>query len=725
MFRRRNIILLFLIFSHIFCEKKDEDDLNTEELVQIYTEADEPIVEIVKGADVIKIVPAPDLSKEEPRFKVETPDKDVQDDSKIRRKINSLDTELVKMFYKSLEDKYPQYTTNKEYQNILPKFIDSQHEEKKTDESDEPNQNKEAEDIYKKAIEMFREVRPRKIEGLQALLKANELGHKKAKALIAWEYLFGTELPQNITYAKETFEELAAIGVSEAHMGLGFLYSTGIGVNASQPRALVHYTFAALSQNPWAQMVLGYRHWSGVTLSSDCESALNYYRLVANKVASEVSLSGGPVVQRIRLLEETENPSYSTGIMDKDLLDYYQMLADKGDVQAQVGLGQLHYQGGRGVELDSQKALHYFMNAADAGNPVAVAFLGKMYLEGNEYVKQDNKTAFEYFKKAADLGNPVGQSGLGLMYLYGRGVPKDYEKALNFFTLAADQGWVDGQLHLGIMYFGGLGVKRDYKLANKYFTLASQAGHVLAFYNLAQMHATGTGVMRSCPTAAELYKNVAERGRWSSHLMDAHYNYKRGRVNQAFIKYALLAEMGYEVAQSNAAFLLDRGEVTMWPEEFDQQVRALMYWSRAAGQGYSAAQVKLGDYYYYGLGTNVDYETAAMHYRIASDHQHNAQAMFNLGYMHEQGLGMEQDMYLAKRCYDLAAETSPDAKIPVALALIKLSLYFSFKYFKEKHLSNWYMLLNLDYLLRNYWDLYLLAVLVFVLFCTVYRRPNH
>lgn len=30
-------------------------------------------------------------------------------------------------------------------------------------------------------------------------------------------------------------------------------------------------------------MALGYRHWSGVTLISDCESALNYYRLVANK----------------------------------------------------------------------------------------------------------------------------------------------------------------------------------------------------------------------------------------------------------------------------------------------------------------------------------------------------------------------------------------------------------------------------------------------------------
>lgn len=53
-------------------------------------------------------------------------------------------------------------------------------------------------------------------------------------------------------------------------------------------------------------------------------------------VASEVSLSGGPMVQRIRLLEELENPGYSSGILDNDLIEYYQLLAEKGDVQAQV-----------------------------------------------------------------------------------------------------------------------------------------------------------------------------------------------------------------------------------------------------------------------------------------------------------------------------------------------------------------------------------------------------
>ena len=43
-----------------------------------------------------------------------------------------------------------------------------------------------------------------------------------------------------------------------------------------------------------------------------------------------------------------------------------------------MGLGQLHYQGGRGVEQDHQRALNYFLRAADAGDAHAMAFLGKV-----------------------------------------------------------------------------------------------------------------------------------------------------------------------------------------------------------------------------------------------------------------------------------------------------------------------------------------------------------
>lgn len=58
--------------------------------------------------------------------------------------------------------------------------------------------------------------------------------------------------------------------------------------------------------------------------------------------------------------------------------------------------------------------------------------------------------------------------------------------------------------------------------------------------------------------------------------------------------------------------------------------------------GYVEARVKLGDYYYYGCGTEVNYEASASQYRIASDKQSSPQAMFNLGYMYEQGLGLEK-----------------------------------------------------------------------------------
>jgi TPR repeat protein len=111
------------------------------------------------------------------------------------------------------------------------------------------------------------------------------------------------------------------------------------------------------------------------------------------------------------------------------------------------------------------------------------------------------------------------------------------------------------------MYMSGIGVKKDYQLAAKYYNLAAQSGHILAIYNLAQMHATGTGMMRSCTAAVELYKSVAERGRWGLLLAEAHYDHQERKFSQALIKYLLLSELGYEAAQSNAGFILERGEV--------------------------------------------------------------------------------------------------------------------------------------------------------------------
>jgi len=580
------------------------------------------------------------------------------------------------------------------------------------------------EELYSEAMALLNSSAPgNRKKAWDMMDEAAALGHVGARVRIAWAKFAGINFRQDLSAAQKVFEEAAAIGNPDAQMGLGLLYATGTTVGSSQAEALLYYTFGAFGGSPWAQMALGYRYWAGVGVATSCEKALDYYRRVATSVAEEVSFSGGQTLQRVRLQDESESNGggFGGGILDNDLIEYYQLLAEKGDIQAQVGLGQLHYQGGRGVDTDHRLALNYFEQAAHAGNPVAMAFLGKMHLEGSDVVKQDNDTAMMYFKKAADQNNPVGQSGLGLMYLHGKGVNKDYKKAFDFFRKAAEQSWVDGQLQLGNMYYNGLGVSVDYKMAVKYFNLASQSGHILAFYNLADMHATGTGMLRSCPTAVELYKNVAERGKWGELMMEAHSDYRNGRTDRALGKYLVLAELGYEVAQSNVAFILDRKESELFDEN-EMWKRALVYWTRSAAQGYSAARVRLGDYYYYGWGTDRDFEAAALHYRIASDQQNNAQAMFNLGYMHELGHGMRQDIHLAKRFYDLAAETSADAKVPVALALAKLGFVFGWR-----GLQQYQVVIDpeLRASLEAYWDLYLLTVLMGLLILLMLaRRPR-
>lgn len=247
------------------------------------------------------------------------------------------------------------------------------------------------------------------------------------------------------------------------------------------------------------------------------------------------------------------------------------------------------------------KALYYFRLAAEHGNTNALAYLGKLYSEKNDFIKQNSLTAFQFFRSSAEKGNPIGQAGLGLAYYHGAGVEKDYEKAFKFFKLSADQSYTEGQFMLGVMYYHGYGVQRDLKAALKWFQSASQSGHVLAYYNLAEMYATGTGVVQSCSTATELFKIVAERGPWSNMFTKAFQLYNQGHIEQAFIMYLYLAEMGYEVAQSNVAHIIDQMPFdipNLYKTQEERYRKALIYWNRAADQGYHYARIKLGDYYY-------------------------------------------------------------------------------------------------------------------------------
>lgn len=74
---------------------------------------------------------------------------------------------------------------------------------------------------------------------------------------------------------------------------------------------------------------------------------------------------------------------------------------------------------------------------------------------------------------------------------------------------------------------------------------------------------------------------------------------------------------------------------------------ALTQWTRSASQNNVDALVKVGDYYYHGFGVLdepevVRWEKAAGYYQSAADTQFSALAMWNLGWMYENGVGVTQ-----------------------------------------------------------------------------------
>uniref|UniRef100_A0A7S0IBE6 Uncharacterized protein n=1 Tax=Micromonas pusilla TaxID=38833 RepID=A0A7S0IBE6_MICPS len=432
--------------------------------------------------------------------------------------------------------------------------------------------------------------------------------------------------------------------------------------------------------DPRGQMAMGYRHLHGLGTPESCATAALYYEAPASKLIDAVrDPTAGPTpnVEKTRLTPDTEGGDGGRG-RERDVVQYYQYSADMGNADAATAIGRVFAVGAKGLRRDRRRAYRYFTQAAAQGDADAMSQLGHLFANGLG-VRANNATAIGLFKAAAEKGNANAQFGLGYMHLAGFGVERNEKKALNYFTKAAEQGSAEAQFHVGAMHAKGVATRRDHTKAFYNFNLAASQGHAVALYNLAMMQLAGAGLPASCKNAVVLLKGLAERGPWNRRLESAHGAYRARAYRKALVKYMKAAETGVEVAQSNAAYVLegardwrDDGRARDWLNDGDRERRAVHYHRRAADQGNVGSLLRIGDAYYYGVGVGeADRNKSAAVYLRASQRR-SAQAMFNLGTMHEHGLGLPKDLHLAKRYYDMVLSTDPKAWVPVKLALWKL-----------------------------------------------------
>ncbi|KAJ3715938.1 hypothetical protein DFJ43DRAFT_1101399 [Lentinula guzmanii] len=553
-------------------------------------------------------------------------------------------------------------------------------------------------------------------------------GNATSQSYVAFFYATGYRgvIQTNQAMAQLYYTFAANGGDKGAQMALGYRYWSGIGTLEDCQRAVDWYEHAAehsmakFLSGPPGGRTLPQTH----TRLSDLDGGIYGY---GASVAST-----GLNVHRAAV---RAGASRASGETWEDILDYYLFNADRGETDFALRLGKIYYQGsiyaspggiGSGSEgvgaipRDFARAKYYFEQIArqvwprDPSNPLqhkaaaasrdenlpvghaaaSAAYLGRMYLRG-EGVKADPIMAKLWFERGEVYGERESHNGLGIIWRDGLipGLKPNPKKAMYHFLAAANQDLAEAQVNIAKIHLN----QGDIGPATMNLEAAVRLGSPFeAYYYLGQIHASQTTnpmvpsniASSSCAMGVSFYKIIAERGSWDEDLLrEAEVAWARGTDESkeiAILKWWIAAERGSEIAQNNLGYILDQDKSILRLTRFspmtpsnDTALLALTQWTRAAAQRNIDALVKVGDYYYHGLGVadekeSIRYEKAAKYYQSAADTQMSALAMWNLGWMYENGVGVPQDFHLAKRHYDLAAQTNSEAYLPVFFSLVKL-----------------------------------------------------
>lgn len=569
------------------------------------------------------------------------------------------------------------------------------------------------------------------LEGVKLLQRSADQNNTDAIYLLGQLNFFGNFThPRNFKAAFDHHKRLAEVnGNSSAQHMVGLMYATGLGgaVERDQAKALLYHTFAADQGHTRAEMTIAARHHSGIGVSKNCDTACKYYKRVADKAMAWIR-SGPPggmsiVQEGYRIADEDggvygEGASFVSSGMNAlkhsvssdayasidDVIEYLDLMSQKGDFKASFNLGRIYYDGQRGLPRDIDVARRYFLAVAtkfwrakdgrttDNAKPgldkyagKAAGYIGRMWMrgEGGQY-KQNYDHARKWFERGIKYGDAQSQWGLGLMLLKGYGVEKNLKRATDLLKSAATD-FGPAQVVLGALHLDQ-GTTDDLRIAGSYFETAARYGNIEAQYYLAEMIHHGVGRDKTCNLAMHYYKLVAEKAEpFVSSWTEANHAYEDGDYELALLDYVLAAEQGYERAQNNVAYMLDTAKSSFtlpsWLKHptprsslLQDSALALIYWTRSAVQSNIDSLVKMGDYYLNGVGTEAAADKAAQCYSGASEYLQSAQALYNLGWMHENGVGLVQDFHLAKRYYDQALETNDEAYLPVTLSLLKLRM---------------------------------------------------
>lgn len=272
---------------------------------------------------------------------------------------------------------------------------------------------------------------------------------------------------------------------------------------------------------------------------------------------------------------------------------------------------------------DIQKAMDLYRKAYINGNGIAGTLLAAMYLNGY-YFPKDYDRAVQIFVDCMHRDNPIATEMLASCYLSGHGVPNDKEKAFSLFAGCQDAledmailGSEDAQYRLGYDLLRGIFTTSSPERGVYWLQKAAAAGSDLAGYFLAKAKLDGIGCPKDVDAAIREF-NLCKSNPHCAYLL------------------ADLLQKGADGIKKNDNTALE----------------LLLY---AAKRGHTQAQSDLGDCYYKGKGTRVDYAQAILWYQKAAD-KGDRYSIGHLGMQYLLAKGVSKDIEKAISFFTMADE---------------------------------------------------------------------
>lgn len=336
---------------------------------------------------------------------------------------------------------------------------------------------------------------------------------------------------------------------------------------------MLEHVFQDLSaggQSPSALISEGYHHYHGIdTYAKQCSSARKSLReatqplleIFRRRVPSPSFEFNEYAVPSTTLMEEYSGQSMGGHRPQNeyerlDLIDYYTYQAhEPGQTLAKSAIGALHLFGSYGYPRNYEKAMRYFSEADKSQPSSQLAYMHQLGLS----VPRDVPRAIAMYERAAEKNDSFAMTQLGLLHIRGdasANLPVDIVKGIGYLKKATERdNNVEANFQLATISKSGIPgqLAADPSAALKHIILAATHGHMGALMELAAL----TG---KCEDSVNVYMKVLT-SLFQPLVFRAREFYRRAMYDHAAVLYNLLAALGIESGQLNAAWLHERGLV--------------------------------------------------------------------------------------------------------------------------------------------------------------------